>query len=138
MQIQVATFLHWALPPDVPWTAIGHGGGGKLRGMILKAMGLQPGWPDIHLIINRRAAYIELKSVTGTLSDAQKQVRDAILQAGGIIATCRSVDEVGTFLEGLAVPLRARLMPAERAALTSRSARKSRRSALDDEVPPLL
>lgn len=116
LQTQVATFLHWALPPDIPWSAIGHGGGGKLRGMILKGMGVQAGWPDLHLIVRGRPIYIEIKSASGTLSEAQKAVHSAITVAGGVVSVCRSVDDVRAFLEILGVPLQARLMPADRAA----------------------
>lgn len=107
--MQVAGFLRWALPRDVPWTAIGHGGGGKMRGMILKGMGVQAGWPDVHLIVRGRPVYIELKAEKGTLSDAQRGVHTAITLAGGVVTVCRSLDDVKDFLEVLGIQLRAKL-----------------------------
>ncbi len=110
LQIMVAKYLEQVLPPEIPWTAIGHGGGGAARGKILKAMGVHPGWPDVHLVFLRRACYIELKvPKTGRLSLDQKKVHTALVLAGGVVATCRSVDEVEDFLKVLGVPLRGRL-----------------------------
>lgn len=106
LQIHVAELLSWLLPPEVPWTAIGHGGGGKTRGMILKAMGLHAGWPDLMLIVSKRPVFIELKAQSGVLSPAQKAVHQAITVAGGIVTTCRSIDEVKAFLGTLGVALR--------------------------------
>jgi len=106
LQIQIASWLSWVLPDDVPWTAIGHGGGGLRRGQILKAMGLHAGWPDLILLVNKRAVFVELKTQSGALSPAQKAVHIAIAVAGGLVKTCRSIDELKAFLEVLGVPLR--------------------------------
>lgn len=106
LQTQTASWLTWVLPPEVPWTAIGHGGGGQQRGRILKATGVHAGWPDLMFIIKSRPVFIEMKAKTGALSPAQKEVHQAITVAGGIVKTCRSIDEVKAFLEVLGVPLR--------------------------------
>lgn len=98
LQIQVARYLALALKPPTIWTAIGHGGGGKVRGAILKAMGVQAGWPDI-LIVWPENGYckmlgIELKAGKGRPSPAQVNLSDAFYQANGIYEVCRSLDEV--------------------------------------------
>lgn len=105
--MHVAELLSWLLPPEVPWTAIGHGGGGKLRGMILKGMGVHAGWPDVILVYRGRFYGIELKAGTG-LSPAQKSVHAAILAAGGAIAVCKSVDQVCGQLGVWLIPTRER------------------------------
>lgn len=115
LQRQVATFLEWALPPDAWFTSIGHGGGGAVRGAILKSTGMKSGVPDILIIYRSKSIWVELKSATGSLSEAQRSVHSAITVAGGVVTTCRSVDDVSGFLQALQIPLRARLMPAERA-----------------------
>ncbi len=110
LQIAVAAYLRINLPPDIPWSAIGHGGGGAARGAILKAMGVRAGFPDLHLLIQGRACYIELKRAKGgRVSLEQKAFHTALVLAGGIVATCHSVDEVESFLKVLGVKLRGRL-----------------------------
>lgn len=115
LQIRVAVMLSWMLPGEVPWTAIGHGGGGEQRGRILKRMGVQAGWPDIHFVWKGRACYCELKASGGALSPAQKMVHESIMRAGGIVRVCKSEEEVVDFLTILGVPMQARLSPADRA-----------------------
>lgn len=116
LQMQVATWLSRHV--DIPWTAVGHGISTIKRvktkdgrwispeGNTLKKMGVRAGWPDIHFIHQKRACYIELKSEKGAVSDAQRDVHVAITAAGGIVSTCRSLDEVIGFLDMLGVPLR--------------------------------
>lgn len=105
LQKAVTEYLGWVLPPDVPWTAIGHGGGGAARGAILKGMGVKPGWPDLHLIWRGRACYIELKAGQA-LSPAQKAVHASIVAAGGVVAICHSIDQVQDILDVWGVPTR--------------------------------
>jgi hypothetical protein len=107
LQTHVAELLGWLLPPEVPWTAIGHGGGGKQRGMILKGMGVHAGWPDLMLIYRGRPCFIELKATQGALSPAQKVVHTAITVAGGVVAVCRSIDQVRDILAVWGIPTRA-------------------------------
>ncbi len=125
LQIRVATMLSWMLPPEVPWTSIAHGvfiSGDRMAairaGARLKAMGLHAGWPDIHFIFKGRACYLELKAGQGR-SPEQKLVHSAIAAAGGVVCVCKSEEEVIGFLGTLGVPMQARLMPADRAALNA-------------------
>ena len=99
----VAEYLTLILTPKgIPWTSVGHGGGGKIRGAQLKAAGLQPGWPDIQIIgPNGRYIGIELKAGS-SLSPSQKQVHRTIEMAGGVVKICRSLEDVWTVLEWLA------------------------------------
>ena len=94
LQVAVADYLRLVLPPTVFWSAVGHGGGGRVRGAILKAMGLRAGVPDLFLIHGGRAYFIELKTPTGRISTAQMVAHDAIERAGATVAICRSVDAV--------------------------------------------
>ncbi len=114
LHIAVAQYLDLALPKadtalpgGIPWTTIAHGGGGKIRGALLKAMGLKPGWPDIHILF-AGAHYIELKKEGGKLSKAQKAVHAAIRGAGGRVAVCRSIQDVEETLRDWGIPLKAR------------------------------
>lgn len=119
LQIAVASFLRHALKPPTIWTAFPAGGGGRVRGAFLKAMGLQAGWPDL-IIMSPAIAYpanrtipmvvgIELKAGNGRQSAAQKALQKAWEEASGHYYVARSVDEVEGFLRGLGIPLSARV-----------------------------
>ena len=110
----VAAYLRLALKPPTIWTTIGHGGGGKVRGAQLKAMGVMPGWPDILIMVpDENATFIvgiELKAAKGTLSDDQKAMQKAFYSAGAVYHVARSVDMVATHLRAAGVTLYAEPM----------------------------
>jgi hypothetical protein len=117
LQISVAAFLRHALKPPTIWTAFPAGGGGRVRGAFLKAMGLQAGWPDLQIIhpLPNRSHYgslvvgIELKSETGRITNGQEAVRASFVAGGAHWYLARSVDEVEGFLKGVGIPLHARI-----------------------------
>jgi len=119
LQIQVARFLSVALKPPVVWSAIGHGGGGRVRGAQLKAMGLRKGMPDFIIIapgcdgymgeLTPLAIGLELKSPAGRQSAEQRALQAKWEECGGKFAVVRSLDEVASFLSGTGVPLHASL-----------------------------
>jgi len=103
----VAAYLERAIPPFIPWTTMPAGGGGKVRGARLKAMGLQSGWPDLQLIFRGRYIGIELKAPGRTLSKAQEALHERLMLSGGLIYTATSVEAVEGFLRGCGLPLKA-------------------------------
>jgi hypothetical protein len=109
----VAQFLARALKPPTTWTTIPAGGGGRIRGAQLKAMGLQPGWPDL-LIIDRgpNVIGIELKAKKGTQAPAQRMIAQAFKEVEAWYILCRSVEEVEKALRYCKVPLHATVLPA--------------------------
>ncbi len=112
----VAQYLNWALEPDTAWTTIPAGGGGKIRGAGLKAMGYRKGWPDIEIVHLGRVYFLELKTPKTGLSPDQKACHADLLTAGAYVAVCRRVEEVEGTLRGWGLPLRAttgRALPAE-------------------------
>lgn len=104
----VADFLNVALPADVWWTTIPAGGGGKIRGAILKGMGYRAGTPDILVISGGIARFIELKTTQGRVSEAQARCHAEIMKAGSAVAVCRSLDDVTRTLLGWGIEIRAR------------------------------
>lgn len=98
LQRAVAEFLDRVLRRPTIYTAIGHGGGGKVRGAQLKAMGLKRGWSDI--IVLHPAKYwtialgLELKSKDGRASAEQLQHRNGMVGVNGHWHLCRSLDDV--------------------------------------------
>jgi hypothetical protein len=121
-QRQVATYLLWVLQPTAWFTSIGHGGGGALRGAILKGLGLKAGVPDILIVHRGRCLFLELKAPKGVVSEEQKIVHKLIASAGGCVAVVRTLDEVKQLLEIWGVPTNeARLPPAERAVIARKA-----------------
>lgn len=107
----VADFLRLAWPPHLPWTHIPLGenrGDAMVRtdkqgrtysfspsGAKLKRMGAHAGWPDfIFILPNGQAAFIELKSTDGVLSDEQADVAVALRTARCGFVICRTLEEV--------------------------------------------
>ena len=104
----VAQYLTLALPVDAVWTTFPAGGGGKIRGGRLKAVGLRPGWPDVQILYRGKFYGPELKSRDGRRSPEQIACGNAIMDAGGYYEIIRSVDELHDWLRMLGVPLRIR------------------------------
>ena len=73
-------------------------------------MGLRAGTPDIVMCWKGRLVGIELKAGRGRVSPSQIETHDAITLAGGVVTTCRSLDDVAAFLAMLGVPSRARAL----------------------------
>ena len=99
LQQAVARYLDVALPDDAWWTAIPAGGGGRLRGAILKGMGYKAGTPDILIVWQGRAYWIELKAPKGAVSKAQVATFERLRYAGATVDVCRSVHEVADMIE---------------------------------------
>jgi hypothetical protein len=120
LQISVAAFLRHALKPPTIWTAFPAGGGGRVRGAFLKAMGLQAGWPDLLVMYHRPTLNgfhaplvvgLELKAGKGKQTPEQKAVESTLNYLGAYYFIARSVDEVEGFLKGVGIPLHAALSP---------------------------
>lgn len=109
----VAEFLGWTLHPPVVWTTIGHGGGGRVRGAQLKAMGVKPGWPDILIIApsahGPNVLGIELKrpGKGGSQSPEQRMVETAFHGCRAWYVLCRSVEEVQRAIAFVKIPVAA-------------------------------
>ncbi len=113
----VAAYLHKALKLPTVWTTFPAGGGGRVRGAQLKAMGLQAGWPDIIIIhprgktgIESQVCGLELKAKTGGLSPEQKAFRIVFEEANGWYAMCKSLDDVEEALTRFGIPLHASVL----------------------------
>lgn len=112
----VAAYLRLALKPPTIWTTIGHGGGGKIRGAKLKAMGVQKGWPDILVMTpsgsvgDTRVVGLELKAKRGRMTPEQIALREAFMGTWAWYFKATSVEQVETFLHAAGVPLHTRLL----------------------------
>jgi hypothetical protein len=106
LQRAVAEYLAWALDPPAWFSAFPAGGGGQMRGLILKGLGLKAGVPDILIVHRGRAWWIELKSVKGSVSAVQNSVHGALSDAGCDVKVCRTLDDVRASLALWGIPTR--------------------------------
>ena len=103
----VADLLSAILIPPTWFSTFPSGGGGKVRGSILKGLGLKAGVPDLLIVHEGRAYWIELKAPkTGRLSEAQKVTQPALRAAGSPVANLRTIDEVLRWLALWNIPTR--------------------------------
>jgi hypothetical protein len=116
LHMSAAAFIRRAWPEHLPWSHFPAGEkrdartAGKLRNM-----GLAPGWPDFVFLLPRgQVAFIELKTRTGDLSEAQAAFCERVKALGQGYAVCRSLEEVETtlarWLACYGLSLRARTM----------------------------
>jgi hypothetical protein len=118
----VAGFLNARLMPPDFFSTFPAGGGGKMRGRILKASGLKAGMPDIFpLIINGYLYGIELKVGRGVLSDTQKDTHAKLLATRAVtdIAICwpsadNGLDQIRSVLDVWGARLRSASASAEK------------------------
>ena len=96
--------------PGVVWW---HTPNGELRDLAtarkLKALGTRPGVPDLALVIEGRAHFLELKTRKGRLSLEQRQMHASLLIAGAIVETAHGVDQAISILK-----MWGALLPADR------------------------
>jgi hypothetical protein len=106
----IAEYLDRALGGCAWWTTFPSGGGGRVRGAKLKGMGLKPGVPDILIIDDGRALWLELKSPKGTVKPRQTTCHEALRLARSDVAErVRSLDDAEAALLRWGVPLKARI-----------------------------
>jgi hypothetical protein len=116
LQRAVVHYLAVALTPASWFSTFPAGGGGYLRGAILKGIGLKAGVPDLLLIHAGRVRFLELKSGKGRVSEAQEACAAALLAAGTTVVVVRSLEAVKQALLDWDIPTRDVLLESRRAA----------------------
>lgn len=109
LQAQVCKFLTHALPKDAWFGAVPLGGGGRIRGQQLKRTGSKAGTPDILVIHQGMAIWLELKAPKGPVSDAQLYCHAQLRRAASAVYIVRSLDDTIAALTDFGVPLRAKV-----------------------------
>lgn len=98
-ELQLQTFCFQYLWNSYPLTRrcffhVPNGGSrNRIEGMQLKASGVVAGVPDMCLVWKGRMYGIEFKTLTGTLSTAQKEVHEAWAAQGIIVHVVRSFEQ---------------------------------------------
>lgn len=95
IQVALVQYLEYQCRPDVYWFSIPNGGLRNIRvAQKMKAEGLKPGVADLCFMLpNGRAAWLELKTKIGRLSDHQMGFKARCEALGHLWAMARSVDE---------------------------------------------
>ena len=113
LQTAIAKYLRAVLKPPVWFTSIAHGVRlddnadiAWLRGAQAQGRGTKSGVPDMLIIDAGRAYWGEVKSMTGSLSDAQHETITAIKRARCPVAIWRSIDDVKASLAEWGIPTR--------------------------------
>ncbi len=101
-----ADYLDRILPPKCWWSTIPAGGGGLIRGAILKRLGYAAGTPDLLICFAGKAHFIELKAKKGRLSAEQVGQHEALNEANVPVEVCRSITDIGGALSRWQIPTR--------------------------------
>ena len=79
LQRSVIAQLQWRARPGVWWTHIPLGGlRSKVEAAILRGLGTARGTPDLLIVADGKAHFLELKSAGGRATDAQRQCHEAL------------------------------------------------------------
>ena len=106
LQKQIAQFLDAALTGNAWYSTIPLGGGGRVRGAILRGMGVKAGVPDMMILDGGRPVFLELKAPKGRLSVDQIVCHQALRRARCAVYVIRSLDEAIIALRECGVPMR--------------------------------
>ena len=95
---QIVQYLRLVLPGAVVHHSANEVRRGGRRGHINRAinvgMGVVPGYPDLVIHAPDLTAFIEIKTDSGRLSEAQKALHERLTGMGYQIAVARSLDDV--------------------------------------------
>lgn len=98
-----------AVAKSAYWTSLDHAGGGPVVGRFRKARGVRKGLPDVMVLHQGRALFLELKAEKGTLSESQRECHKALNYAGASVFVVRSIEDVQFALESSSIQPRARV-----------------------------
>ena len=100
LQRSVVEHLRWRARPNVWWTHIPLGGArSKIEAAIFKGLGVRRGAPDLLIVIDGRACFLELKAPGGRVTAAQHECHAALRAAGACVAVATDIDAALAALE---------------------------------------
>jgi transposase len=71
----------------------------ELEAAILSGLGTARGTPDLLIVADGKAHFLELKSAGGRATDAQRQCHEALRAAGAVVAVAHGIDQALAQLE---------------------------------------
>lgn len=72
----------------------------RIAGNKAKAMGVVAGVSDFELIVTGHVIFIEMKTLTGTLSDEQKDFMQKVIDRGHIYVVIRTIEQFKNLVYG--------------------------------------
>jgi hypothetical protein len=104
LQRSLVEHLRWRARDGVWWTHVPNGGARTaIEGAIFKGLGVRPGAPDLLIVADGKAHFLELKAPGRKLSPVQIECHDALRRAGATVETADSIDAALTCLRRLGV-----------------------------------
>ena len=101
LQRSVIAHLQWRARPGVWFTHIPLGGlRSKVEASILRGLGTVRGCPDLLIVADGKAYFLELKAPHGRVSAEQHACHEALCAAGACVAVAYNIDDA---LERLAM-----------------------------------
>lgn len=98
--------LQTLLPEDCLAWSVENRGNGEREGKRRKSRGCIPGIPDLHFLHDGRLLCVEIKTKSGRLTASQEECHKRIIQSGGAVTVCRSLEDVVAFLTAQGVKMR--------------------------------
>ena len=100
LQRSVVEHLQWRARPNIWWTHIPLGGArSKIEAAIFKGLGVRRGAPDLLIVIDGRACFLELKAPGGRVTAAQHECHAALRAAGAEVVVATDIDAALAALE---------------------------------------
>lgn len=101
--IQKAIINHLRLraKPSTWWCHLNNNSTNMIAGKRNKSLGVVRGAPDLMFMIDGRCVFVELKTMKGVVSDAQKFTHAQIQKAGGEVHVARGLDAALALLSSL-------------------------------------
>ena len=89
-QMKLSVMLDKYLPDSTFWTSLENKPISRISGIFQKKRGVRSGIADVFVLYSGRPIFVELKSLAGVATKAQKQVRVELLSAGATWWMARS------------------------------------------------
>ena len=100
LQRAIVEHLRWRARPQVWWCHLANGGWrSPIEAKIFKALGVVAGAPDLLIVADGRAYFLELKAPRGRISPAQHECHEALRKAGATVAVASDIDQALELLE---------------------------------------
>ncbi|QDY70115.1 VRR-NUC domain-containing protein [Qingshengfaniella alkalisoli] len=117
LQANIVEWMRYALPIDAYVHHSPNEGkrGPKARADLVR-MGCLKGFPDLLILWNRKAYFLEVKAPGGTLTLEQRHLLESLDGLGYRTAVVNSIEIAEAYLRGWGIPLRSRPMPVREAA----------------------
>lgn len=109
IQMYIVSFLETTLPKGAVVFHVPNGSGvmgGARKGAKLKAMGLKSGVPDLVVLAQNKAVFIEVKNEKGRLAQSQKDFAESAKALGFDWFLARSIDDVRAGMRDCGIKLR--------------------------------